>query len=308
MFITMDKLPIFPHSKALNIDDKPVIESFVAKHPPYSDFNFTSMFSWDSRSEYRISNLNNNLVVRFTDYITGEPFYSCLGEDKIDETLHKLIEQSEIEGIAPRLHLIPHTVIDSLENKSVFNINEDRSNFDYIYSIPESTTLEGTKYQNHRRYKRKFKDAIDNEPHIDLIDVTEKNNQSALLSLFETWRSNSNQNIEESGQELEAIKKKIDHASYLDVHCIGVYVKNEIIAFSLNEITHDNYAITHFEKADTSYHGVFYFLRHETNKILEDYGCTLLNLEQDLGIETLRMSKESHRPIDFLKKYTVELS
>lgn len=61
----------FPQFKKLELADKKDIEKFTSKFPPYSDFNFVSMWSWDIRGEMRVSQLNGNLVVRFTDYLTG---------------------------------------------------------------------------------------------------------------------------------------------------------------------------------------------------------------------------------------------
>ena len=66
-------IPQFPEFKSLELSDKKDIESFTKRFPPYSDFNFVSMWSWDIKEEIRISQLNGNLVVRFTDYLTGKP-------------------------------------------------------------------------------------------------------------------------------------------------------------------------------------------------------------------------------------------
>lgn len=72
-------IPEFPQFKVLELSDKGDIEVFTKKFPPYSDFNFVSMWSWDIKGDMRISQLNDNLVVRFTDYLTGNPFFSFFG-------------------------------------------------------------------------------------------------------------------------------------------------------------------------------------------------------------------------------------
>ena len=50
------------------------VEAFTRHHPPYSDFNFLSMWSWDTDGILRIGEINGNLAVRFADYVTGSPF------------------------------------------------------------------------------------------------------------------------------------------------------------------------------------------------------------------------------------------
>ena len=46
-------LPEFPQFKKLELSDKEEVEKFTSKFPPYSDFNFVSMWSWDIKGEMR---------------------------------------------------------------------------------------------------------------------------------------------------------------------------------------------------------------------------------------------------------------
>ena len=74
-------IPEFPQFKPLTLSDKEGIERITQKYPPYSDFNFMSMRSWDIKGKIKISKFNNNLVARFTDYLKGNPFFSFLGDN-----------------------------------------------------------------------------------------------------------------------------------------------------------------------------------------------------------------------------------
>ena len=75
-------LPEFPKFKSIDLTDKKEIEEINKKFPPYSDFNFVSMWCWDIKGEMHISILHDNLVVKFTDYLTGDPFFSFFGNNK----------------------------------------------------------------------------------------------------------------------------------------------------------------------------------------------------------------------------------
>ncbi|MEJ0042787.1 MAG: hypothetical protein WDM81_11525 [Rhizomicrobium sp.] len=55
------------------------MERITRRFPPYSDFNFLNLYSWDAGERVRLSSLNGNLVIRFADYLTDEPFYMFLG-------------------------------------------------------------------------------------------------------------------------------------------------------------------------------------------------------------------------------------
>src|SRR6185436_18619332 len=107
-------IPEFPEFKKLELTDKEEVEKFTSKFPPYSDFNFVSMWSWDIKGEMRLSMLNGNLVVRFTDYLTGELFYSFLGNSKVNETAEMLINFSRKEGLGAKLRLVPEDSIKGL--------------------------------------------------------------------------------------------------------------------------------------------------------------------------------------------------
>jgi len=68
------------------------------------------------------------------------------------------------------------------------------------------------------------------------------------------------------------------------------------------------YAISHFFKADNLHNGVYDFLNKKVSQYLATHNVALWNWEQDLGIENLRRSKKSYRPVNFLKKYKVSLT
>ena len=72
-------IPKFPQFKKIELSDRVDVEAHTSLFEPYSDFEFTCLWTWDMKGERMISELNNNLVVRFTDYNTHNPFLSFLG-------------------------------------------------------------------------------------------------------------------------------------------------------------------------------------------------------------------------------------
>ena len=88
-------IPKFPNFKKLELTDKKEVEKITFKFPPYSDFNFTNMWSWNLKNEMGLSILNDNLVVKFIDYVNGQPFLSFLGDNLVNETVRELIIFSE---------------------------------------------------------------------------------------------------------------------------------------------------------------------------------------------------------------------
>ncbi|MBU2329986.1 hypothetical protein KKG57_00785, partial [Patescibacteria group bacterium] len=124
----------FPNFKKIELTDKEEIDGLTKKYPPYSDFEFGSLWAWDVKEEMAISVLNDNLVVKFTDYTTGNPFLAFLGENEVDATTESLLSYSRENNFEETLHLIPETVAKELD-RELFVVEESRDHFDYVCDI-----------------------------------------------------------------------------------------------------------------------------------------------------------------------------
>ncbi len=299
-------IPEFPEFKKLELSDKEEVEKITGKFPPYSDFNFVSMWSWDIKGEMRISLLNGNLVVRFTDYITGEPFYSFLGDSKVNETAETLLESSKEEGLEPVLKLMPEDVAKVL-TPDKFKVKEDRDNFDYIFNVEHLSSLKGSKYETHRNQINQF-----SKKHVnwkaEVISFQEMHHKKDILNLYEEWLKNRGGNFldKEYKNEFLALNRLLSMEDFKrhNLVCFAVYVEEKLIGFIINEYTKDH-SIIHFEKAHIDYKGAYSFLMQQNSKILHSFNLKHLNFEQDLGVEALKFTKNKLGPSHFLKKYLV---
>src|SRR5262245_9186402 len=131
-----NKLPTFPLFEHLELAHKDALQAIANQFPSYSDFNFISLFTWDIEGEVLVSSLNNNLIVKFTDYLDKSNFYSFLGTNKANETAKALIEYAKSNGDKSELKLVPHSVASQI-SKQQFEIVEDRDNHDYLLSIED---------------------------------------------------------------------------------------------------------------------------------------------------------------------------
>lgn len=297
-------IPKFPNFKTLTLRDKELIDRFVENFPPYSDYNFISMFVWCTNPPPLISLLNDNLVVRLNDYITNEPFYSFLGKSKTIQTVETLIKYSLGNGGPEYLKLIPEVNIAADENiYALFDVKEDRDQFDYIFSLDDLNSHSGGKYAEKRNFISRFKKNYKYTHKI--VELKNSELQKEILELFKTWGTVRNKDQIEIQQELDAYEKALTTCHNLNLLSIGLFVDEKLIGISINEILHDGYAINLFEKGDITYTGVFQFLKHLAGVYLTKEGCKFLNFEQDLGVEGLRKSKTSYHPLFFLKKYTI---
>ncbi len=298
-------IPTFPVFNKLSLGLKDEIEDFTSKFPPYSDFNFTSLWSYDVEQDILVSKLNDNLVIRLRDYITNEPFYSFLGRTKTVETATILINLSKKYNISPELKLIPEITISSEKMiHSFFKVKEDRDNFDYVVSTEQLSQMKGLKFRKKNQLINKFYKDFPNG-RVARLDKNDSKLQSKLIDLFHIWAKKRRKKEKDYGHELIALRRLLKNIRFFKLDITGVYHDRKLIGFLINEKIHSNYSIGHFIKTDPDYKGVTELLHKHNSLILTGEGYEYINFEQDLGLKGLKHAKELWRPVHFLKKYKI---
>ena len=298
-------LSVFPNFKKLEISDKSYIERHTKKFPPYSDFNFASLWAWNQKENVEISILNNNLVVKFQDYTVHNYFYSFIGDNEIIKTIDALLSLSKKKNFEENLKLIPESnfsKIEFLTAKKHYLITEDNNNHDYILDVKKLSTMEGKELHHKRKRLNNFlkNNSYDVSAHI--LNISDK---QSVIDLFFLWEKLRNKNREETKNELDAINRLFTNVEELDLTIINVANHKGPIGYTIFEIIDDEYAISNFQKADPRYIGSYELLNFEMAKYLYKERVKSVNIEQDLGIEGLRRAKLDYNPT-YLKKYIIK--
>lgn len=294
----------YPQFVKVGIECRRGIEKIVRAFPPYSDFNLLSLLSWDVKGENLVSCLDGNLLVRFTDYLTGEPFYSFLGNADIENTIDVLLERSVKEGLPRQLKLVPEMAVMELavRDGNGWNVFEDSDNHDYVLNVDDLTELQGGRYKRKRQRVGKLKNCSTVEARE--MDTANADDRALMIRLWETWAARKEDNIYNE-VELKAFLRMLDLAPHFDLVTVGLWDKDTLIGFAVNEVIHDGYYMGHFGKTTGQCDGLSDLLEHETARIMAARGCTLVNLQQDLGLPGLRAYKRSLRPSGFLRKFMI---
>lgn len=297
-------IPSFPEFKKLSLDDNDAVEQHTKNFPYYSDYNFSSLYCWDIAQERELSLLNNNLVVKFTDYETNDPFFSYLGMHQNLETTRTLLDYSESIGLPPELRLMPEISIHDIDVEDI-EIYADRANFDYVYLTSRMATLEGNQYKSKRQAANFF---VRNHPEctFEVRPLGDLDAQTAIRSIAHSWKERrtipDDQSIDHETNAIDAIFRLSNHRDLL----VGIVSVNGVpTSFTIEEVVNKIFSMGHFWKTANRTDGEYEFLASSMAQYLDEREVTYLNWEQDLGIETLRASKSSYRPSDFLKKFIV---
>lgn len=304
----MHSLPDFPSFGKLDITHKEILRQIASNFPTYSDFNFVSLFTWDTEGAISISLLHDNLIIKFSDYQDGSIYLTFLGSNDLEKTIDALLEYCQDQGIQTELKLIGEAVIDSLgaNSRDKYVIKEDRDNHDYILSANNMSDI--SNFHPKKRTKiNAFLRQYDGKFECKELDLDSEETHNQIRQLLRDWQLVKNRDTEEIKREFMAIDRSLNHYKELNLLGYGTYIDGELVAFTLFELVHDKTAMLHFGKTNTRHRGSNEHLQHYLAKYLKLLDVELMNNEQDLGIEGLRKSKEASLPIYFLKKYTIAL-
>lgn len=294
-------IPQYPDFTKLDLALLKEINKFTGQFEPYSDFNATSLYSWNIDGSAALSYLRDNLVIQLPGYLDGKILCSVLGVNDIEFCIDRLLKDFG------SLHLVPEVTINAISNPDKYKIQEDRDNFDYVYDVDHLSRMIGGKYKKKRNKHNVFVKAHENYE-LTLRTTKQLNSFQAqsIGHIDKEWAKLTPRDKGDILSERRALSRLLDSFSELNLLLIEVVVEGEVKAFSINEILNDKYAICHFEKALKVHHeNIYTFLSSEVASVLKQKGCKLINWEQDLGLEGLRKSKLSYYPVKMLKKYTV---
>lgn len=297
----------FPQLKTLELADKRSIQRLIKDFPPYSDFNFTSLWSWNIHNGIHISQLNGNLVVLFSDYVTNEKFLSFIGCSEVLTTAFELISYSKKTYQKNFLKLLPEELALYFKFKhSPFTVHTDRDAADYIYLAEHLATM--PEWRNSSKAKGLKKHLVGFPKYKVVVSSMKTIDKAVYHKMFHKWSMKKHTQEAYDLNEFKAFERFLK-LSDTSIKFISIYVDGVLAGFSAYEILAHGYAIAHFSKADTEdYHGIYDILNWEEGRVLHKRGVKFLNWEQDLGIEGLRYSKEKYKPLFLMKKIMVTLA
>lgn len=299
-------LPKFPQFKPLELFDRLDIESVTSRFLPFSDFNFTSLWSWDDGTA-RVSLLDGNLVIYFPDYVdASKKIVSVIGHRCLVKNLRELLKYGRKEFNIDWLQLVPECVTDNLLGHN-FSIKEDVDNDDYVISLQEHCDMVGADFKKRRNMMHNFLKQVGDQSAVDcqISNLLDDDIRRSVVSLFIEW-SKERDPIYNIQRESDALYRFLSFASGENFFYFIIRVCGQLAAFAIVEKVNDDWAIIHFEKTSPLFKGVSVFLDHNIAKFMYNKtGVKFLNLEQDLGVNGLRHHKLLQRPARMLKKFSV---
>jgi hypothetical protein len=281
----MNSQPLSLHHQPLLRDRLQTIEF------PISEFSFPNLYLFRDTHGYEVSIDGDEIWIRGKSY-DGRTY--LMPTRDVQEMSSDYLNR--ITGTTDYLFPIPEEWLSAFPEDR-FNRSFDDGESDYLYQTERIATFAGKKLHKKKNLLNFF---IKHYTH-EAEPLTE-NRVPDALSILESWQAVSGE--KEQYTDYDAAREALLRMEDL-VLCGGIwYAEGKPSGYILGEeITADTFAL-HFAKGLTEYKGIYQYIFSSFASILPGT-YTHLNMEQDLGMEALRHSKESYFPETKIKKWRV---
>ncbi len=281
--------------KIIDMTAQPVFARYI-QNEANSTYNFTNMFMWAGGGiTYGVT--DGCLVLFFQMGKQPVSVSYPVGEGDRRSAVIKLSAYIRELGLTPVFRNLSREMVTELESQfpGCFEYVADRNVADYIYATEKLITLSGKKLHAKRNHYNYFK----NNYAYTYKSLT-KEDMPACMSLFDQWLNNKTEHhLMENSREATA--RLLDNFASLPVRGGGIFMDQELVAFSIGEPVSKDTVLVHLEFA-ADYRGLFNvinseFCAHEWSNF------TYVNREEDMGLVGLRQAKMAYRPVKLLEKF-----
>jgi hypothetical protein len=260
-----------------------------------SEFTFGGLYLFRARYGYQIACDGENDEIGKTYIVSGSlegrKFFSTPCHLPHKDVLDELFATHDY------WKNIPQSVLEANRDKIAemgISVEEDRDNFDYLYSQNELASLSGKKFHKKKNHVNSFLLSYPNHEEKTIGADT----VGDAIKVLDAWRAGR----PDEG-DYKAAKEALELRDTLGMDGMVVYIEGRPAAYCLGE-QHPNGRIylEHFEKGLDEYRGIYQYVNMAFAASLAGR-AELINREQDLGEEGLRQAKMTYRPVDFVKKF-----
>ncbi|MBR1672189.1 MAG: DUF2156 domain-containing protein [Fretibacterium sp.] len=201
---------------------------------------------------------------------------------------------------------VPKEAVDRFPEglRARLSLEEEREQWEYVYSVQELIALKGSKYAHKRNRVRAFVSGYE----WDYLPMLPED-FPAVIEFQERWRAHRDSTLtanEVSSLYDEDLAIRTALERWDDFPFLGglLKVEDEIIAYTIAEELDSQTLDIRFEKAFGEYAGSYQAINQ---LFLKNQGAayTWVNREEDMGELGLRNAKLSYNPVRMLEKYRV---
>lgn len=264
------------------------------------EYTFANNFVWGKQYQVEAGEIFGCGIFRYKK--NGRCSYSFpFGNGEKKKVIEYLLTESKNNGCKLNMYpVLEQGRIQLLQwFPEMFEIEGNRDNYDYVYTVERLATLKGRKLHGKRNHIARFKDS--NDWSYEPLTHDNKAECSEMAKLWINMREEKWN--EDMAHEMEALERALEYFDELEL--IGGVLRKSggIVAFSIGEALNDETFVVHFEKAYPDLQGAYPMINQQL-VINEGQNYNYVNREEDTGDLGLRKAKLSYYPEFLVNKYT----
>lgn len=284
----------------ITIDDKDWVNEKLSQDRLVScEYTFANNFVWGKQYQVEVGELFGCGVIRYRE--NGSCSYSFpFGNGDKKKVIGFLLEESERNDCKLNLSsLLAHNRKEILEwFPGMFELEGNRDEYDYVYTVERLSTLAGRKLHGKRNHIARFKDG--NDWSYERLNADNKSECVEMAKLWITMREDKWN--EDMSSEMEALQTALKYFDELGLIGGVIRKSGEIVAFSIGEALNKDTLVVHFEKAYPNLQGAYPMINQQF-VLNEGKSYKYVNREEDTGDLGLRKAKLSYYPEFLVEKY-----
>lgn len=294
--------------KPITMADLPAIRSILEaasadKSCRTCDFTVAGIYMWIDYFYYQYCIVDNTLFIKgVTENDVTRPAFSVpVGPMPLDKAIGLLGEYCREHGTPLRFSAVPEGRLADFLHEGTFVVEELTDWADYLYPAAQLATLSGKAMNKKRNHVNRF--MTDNPGYLfePIISDNLDDVKRFMATCDET--ADAGELAEFERAQVEDVINRYDEYGF-----DGAVLRDEtgaVVAFTIGEVIGDTLYV-HIEKMTHEVAGA----GETINKLfaaemVDRYGVSHINREEDVGDEGLRKAKLSYHPEKLLKKYNM---
>lgn len=255
-----------------------------------SALSFPILFMWQDYLNLNIEIESEYFIIKCSDNIF---YFPCGSERGVKSAITTLLNHKSSFQLA----FLSDTNVGFLEKyfSGKYTIIEDRNSFEYIGSISSMSELYGKKYAKIRHEINNF-----SKKHNKIVfKMLSKCNLNDVIYITKLWSKQKNDELE---NDVEIILNNLSYYDLLSLNGLVFYIDDLPIGYVIWSELSDDTVDIHFSKTTNNDIGSDYLQK----KIFCDYlkgKYQFFNMEDDMGVEGLRVRKQLLKPVSITKIY-----
>src|SRR5665647_747286 len=286
--------------KKITVEDRDILAKYIniCKHRA-CDYSVGNLVLWSDIYNTQFAVANDMLFIKF---MNGDKNYFAfpMGNGDLKQSFQWILAYCEEQNTEFHMSVIELDMFAEIEKiyPGEYQVSYIRNNADYVYKTEDLKNLAGKKYHGKKNHINKF---LKTNPDWYYERISEENTEECIEMVKEWCIENECCTDQSKADEICAVRKGLRNRQKLSLLGGIIRISGRIVALTMGEKLGDDMFVIHFEKAFADINGAYpvsytHLRAHETDSYL------YINREEDLGVEGLRISKESYHPIFMVEK------